>query len=122
VGLVPGEDAAPRERYDDLIDALVGEPGVTPPDRKSGFGRSALRYHGKIFAMFVRGRLTLKLPQQRVSELAAGGHGVWFDANKGVPYREWFSLEPDDDHDWLELATEALVFAQANHQQKHQKI
>jgi hypothetical protein len=119
---VPGDETAQRERYDDLIDALVGEPGVTPPDRKSGFGRSALRYHGKIFAMFVRGRLTLKLPEERVSELVADGHGVWFDANKGVPLREWLSLDPDDNHDWLGLATEALVFAQANHRQKGQKI
>jgi hypothetical protein len=114
---VPGEtasDAELRERYDDLIDALIGEPGVTPPNRKSGFGRSALRYNGKIFAMFVRGRLTLKLPEQRVSELVGGGHGVSFDANKGVPYREWFSLGPDDKRDWLELATEALSFARAN--------
>ncbi len=103
-----------RERYDDLIDALVGEPGVTPPNRKSGFGRSAIRYEGKIIAMFVRGRLVLKLPEQRVSELVAAGHGVPFDANKGVPYREWFSLEPDDDQDWLVLATEALQFARAN--------
>jgi hypothetical protein len=110
---MPGEEEL-RERYDDLIDALVGEPGVTPPDRKSGFGRSAIRYERKMFAMFVRGRLVLKLPEERVSELVAGGHGVPFDANKGVPYREWFSLNPDDDHDWLKLATEALEFARAN--------
>ena len=103
-----------RERYDDLIDALVGEPGVTPPERKSGFGRSAIRYDRKMFAMFVRGRLVLKLPEQRVNELVADGHGVPFDANKGVPYREWLSLNPDDTHDWLKLATEALEFARAN--------
>jgi TfoX N-terminal domain len=103
-----------RERYEDLIDALVDEPGVTPPTRKSGFGRSAIRYEGKIFAMFVRSRLVLKLPEQRVSELVAAGHGIPFDANKGVPYREWLSLTPGDDHDWLKLATEALEFARAN--------
>jgi hypothetical protein len=109
---VTGEEEL-RERYDDLIDALVGAPGVTPPSRKSGFGRSAIRYQGKIFAMLVRGRLVLKLPEQRVGELVADGHGVPFDANKGVPYREWFSLDPDDDHDWLKLATEGLEFARA---------
>jgi hypothetical protein len=110
---MPGEEEL-RERYDDLIDVLVGEPGVTPPDRTSGFGRSAIRYERKMFAMFVRGRLVLKLPEERVSELVAGGHGVPFDANKGVPYREWFSLNPDDNHDWLKLATEALEFARAS--------
>ena len=110
---MPAEEEL-RERYDDLVDALVGEPGVTPPNRKSGFGRSAVRYEGKIFAMFVRGQLVLKLPEQRVSDLVAAGHGIPFDANKGVPYREWFSLAPDDNHDWLKLAAEALEFARAN--------
>ncbi|HET7013216.1 MAG TPA: hypothetical protein VFI65_04865 [Streptosporangiaceae bacterium] len=111
---MPGEEEL-RERYEDLIDALVGEPGVTPPSRKSGFGRSAIRFDGKIIAMFVCGRLVLKLPEGRVSELVANGHGIPFDANKGVPYREWFSLNPDDNHDWLKLATEALEFARTKH-------
>ena len=33
----------PRERYEDLIDELMGEDGVTPPPGGSGFGRGALR-------------------------------------------------------------------------------
>jgi hypothetical protein len=112
--LAEAPDPAALQRYENLIDSLVGQPGVTPPTRRSGFGRSAVKYNGKIFVMFVRGRLTLKLPAQRVSELAAGGHGVWFDANKGVPFAEWFSLEPDDELDWFDLATEALDFARAS--------
>jgi hypothetical protein len=53
----------PEQRYQDLIDELTGEPGVVPPPGGSGFGRSALRCHRKIFAMLVRGRLVLKLPR-----------------------------------------------------------
>jgi len=62
---MPEEDAGavrPDERYEDLIDELVGAAGVTPPRGGAGFGRSALRYQGKIFAMLVRGRLVVKLP------------------------------------------------------------
>jgi hypothetical protein len=103
------------ERYEDLIDALVGLPGVTPPARTSGFGRSAVRFNGKIFVMFVRGRLVLKLPEDRVSELADHGEGVRFDANKGTPMREWLSLEPDSGLGWLPLAREALSFAEDSH-------
>ena len=105
------EELALRERYEDLIDQLVGLPGVTPPQGGRGFGRSAVRFNGKIFVMFVRGRLVLKLPEDRVSALVDGGHGVWFDANKGTPMREWLSLDPDSDHAWLPLANEALAFA-----------
>ena len=52
----------PRARYADLVMELAGEAGVTVPQGGSGFGRSALRFRGKIFAMLVRGRLVLKLP------------------------------------------------------------
>jgi hypothetical protein len=100
-----------RLQYDDLVDELMGIDGVTPPRGGGGFGRSALRYEGKIFAMLVRGRLVLKLPASRVTALIRSGNGIAFDANKGTPMREWLSLDPGSDLDWLSLATEALDFA-----------
>src|SRR5215831_1460439 len=109
-----GEDAGvalPDERYEDLVDELVGAAGVTPPRGGGGFGRSALRFRGKIFAMLVRGRLVLKLPAPRVEALVAAGAGDHFDANKGTPMREWLSLDPQSAEPWLPLAHEALAFA-----------
>lgn len=103
-------DEALRERYEDLVDELVGLPGITPPQGGRGFGRSAVRFNGKIFVMLVRGRLVLKLPVARVTALVDAGHGVRFDANKGTPMREWLSLDPAADQDWLPLAREALGF------------
>ena len=100
-----------RDRYEDLVDALVGVPGVTPPRGGGGFGRSALRYQGKIFAMLVRGRLVLKLPAGRVTALVADGEGGHFDANKGTPMKEWLSVDPVSGLEWLPLAREALDFA-----------
>ena len=105
--------ASLEHRYEDLVDELVGIDGVTPPRGGSGFGRSTVRYQGKIFVMLVRGRLVLKLPAQRVEELVAAGEGVHFDANKGTPMKEWLSLDPDSDQAWLPLAHEALDFARA---------
>jgi hypothetical protein len=110
-----GDDSAgpggQEDRFHDLVDDLVGTGGVTPPRGGSGFGRSALRFQGKIFAMFVRGRLVVKLPAERVEALVAAGEGVHFDANKGTPMREWLSVDPDSPQPWLALATEALDFA-----------
>lgn len=100
------------ERYADLVDDLMGTDGVAPPRGGSGFGRSSLRYRGKIFAMLVRGSLVLKLPARRVTELVRSGEGVPFDANKGTPMKEWLSLDPESGLDWLALAREALEFAQ----------
>jgi len=109
----PGQHEAPGDRFEDLVDELVGCPGVTPPRGGSGFGRSALRWEKKIFAMFVRGRLVVKLPATRVDALVAGGDGVRFDANKGTPMKEWLSLDPESRLAWLPLAREALDFAQS---------
>lgn len=111
--MTSASDEAPPERYDDLVDELISLPGVTPPAGGRGFGRSAVRFNGKIFVMFVRGRLVLKLPVARVTALVEAGHGVRFDANKGTPMREWLSLDPASDQDWRELAREALDFASA---------
>jgi hypothetical protein len=94
-----------------VVDGLIGSPGVTPPRGGSGFGRSALRWEGKIFAMLVRGRLVVKLPAARVDALTGDGDGVPFDANKGTPMKEWFSLDPASGLPWLPLAQEALEFA-----------
>ena len=101
----------PEQRYEDLIEEFLGEDGVLPPPGGSGFGRGTLRYRRKIFAMFVRGQLVVKLPRNRVDELVAQGHGVRFDANKGTPMKEWLSLDPESDLAWPPLAREALAFA-----------
>jgi hypothetical protein len=110
---VTGESGAPEERFEDLVGELLGCPGVIPPRGGSGFGRSALRWEKKIFAMLVRGRLVVKLPAPRVDALVAGGDGVRFDANQAAPMKEWFSLDPESDLAWGPLAREALDFAHA---------
>jgi hypothetical protein len=101
----------PEQRYEDLVDEFAGVDGVMQPQGGSGFGRGALRYRRRIFAMFVRGQLVLKLPRQRVDALVADGEGQRFDANKGTPMKEWFSLDPESELAWLPLTREALDFA-----------
>jgi len=107
------QPGSPQERYHELVDDLVGVPGVTPPRGGSGFGRGTLKFEGRIFAMLVRGRLVLKLPEERVSALIAAGEGLNFDANKGTPMREWLSLDPESGLAWEPLAREALDFARS---------
>ena len=100
-----------EERFELLVDEFVTVDGVTPPSPGRGFGSSALRFNKKIFAMYVRGRLVVKLPKARVDELVNGGDGVRFDANKGTPMKEWLALDPASDRSWSDLAREALEFA-----------
>jgi hypothetical protein len=107
-------EAGPQDRYTDLVEEMTAIDGVDPPSGGRGFGRTALRFHGKIFAMFVRGHLVLKLPADRVGQLVSAGEGTHFDANKGTPMREWLNLDPTSEWDWPTLAHEALTFARAN--------
>ncbi len=104
-------DHTPAGRFEDLAGEFSDTDGVTLPHGGSGFGRSALRYHGKIFAMLVRGALVVKLPAHRVDELAGAGYGARFDAGKGTPMREWLAVAPDCPLSWSALAAEALSFA-----------
>jgi hypothetical protein len=92
----------PQERYEDLVDEFTGVDGVTPPTGGSGFGRGALRYRRKIFAMFVRGQLVVKLPAPRVDKLVTDGHGERFDANKGTPRNgsAWIPAPPCPGRRW----------------------
>lgn len=99
-----------EQRFADIVDELLTEPGVTPPSGGSGFGRSALRVDGRIFAMHVRGTLVVKLPEARVDELVDAGAGVRFDANKGTPMKQWLQLDPAGPGSWLDLVREALAF------------
>jgi hypothetical protein len=101
----------PEERFDRLVGEFVGVDGVTPPGPGRGFGSLALRCHNEIFAMLVRGRLVVKLPKVRVDALVSAGEGGRFDANKGVPMKEWFSLDPSSELAWPAIASEALDFA-----------
>jgi hypothetical protein len=97
-------------RFDDLVARFLQQPGVTPPNPGRGFGSSALRVDGRIFAMLVRGRLVVKLSASRVDELVAAGDGERFDADRGTPMREWLALDPASPVEWGPLASDALSF------------
>ena len=92
--------------------SLLGTPGVTvgvPGKRGFGSGAGYPRAGvagGKIFAMLSGGRLVVKLSRQRVDALIASGDGQRFDPRRdGRPMKEWLSLEPASEEDWLPLAT-----------------
>lgn len=101
----------PEDRFEQLVGELIRVEDVSPPAGGRRFGSHALRRHGRIFAMMSGGCLVVKLPRARVDELIAAGEGTRFDANKGTPMKEWFTLRPDSALSWSDLAREALDFA-----------
>lgn len=103
----------PDDRFEQLVSEFTGVDDVSPPAGGRRFGSQALRRHGRIFAMLSGGCLVVKLPRTRVDELVAAGDGVRFDAGKGTPMKEWFTLRAESGLSWSDLAREALAFAAA---------
>jgi hypothetical protein len=104
----------PAERFDAVVDALLGSPDVTPPSESGReFGSNAVKVSNRIFAMLVRGSLVVKLPARRVSDLIAAGDGEPFDAGKGKPMKEWLTVPAASRLDWLSLSREAMEFVAA---------
>ena len=104
-----GGAVSPEERYATLADTLLASPEVGLSEER-GFGSSALWTSGKIFVMLVRGELVVKLPRQRVDALILAGKGRRFDPGHGRAMKEWFTIEPGCEDEWLPLAREALDF------------
>ncbi len=101
----------PDERFATIVEAVLGKPNVTfGSPGQTGFGASALKVNDKIFAMLVKQKFVVKLPRQRVDALVATGDGGRFDPGHGRLMKEWLTVEPTSDEDWLPLALEAMEF------------
>jgi hypothetical protein len=110
-----GEDmSAPlsvEARYARLAEVFLKRPSVTHDSGGKGFGSSALKVDGRIFAMLSsRSEFVVKLPRKRVDELVESGHGRAFDAGKGRPMKVWLVVTPASSLDWSSIAEEALDF------------
>lgn len=108
------EDGQTQQRFTALVNEFAGTPGVSGPHLSGrGFGSSALKVDGSIFAMPARDHLVVKLPQDRVDALIGLGIGRAFDAGKGRPMKEWMTVRAEDHQTWLTLAREALDFVRS---------
>jgi len=104
--------ADPAARYRRLVESFLDEPGVS--DRGRGWGASALKVNGRIFAMLsLQGDFVLKLPGARVNRLVESGDGIRFDPRGGRPMKEWVAINPASRKRWSTLAGEALEFVRA---------
>lgn len=104
-------------RFAAIVQALADAPDVAVPESIPGarrFGSAAqLRVKNKIFAMLVNDRLVVKLPRQRVDALTTIDDAERFDPGHGRVMKEWLSVAPEAQADWLLLAREAMAFVGA---------
>ena len=92
-----------------VVDAFAKDRRVTYGGK--GFGSTALKVDGKIFAMMSsKGKFVVKLPKDRVDELVGLRRGEYFDPGHGRLMKEWLAMDGGAGS-WVELAREAHRFA-----------
>ena len=99
-----------QARWDQLADELeAADPAVS---RSTMMGLPCLRFDGAFFASLdKRGdRLVVKLAAADVSARVADGRGRSF-APSGRVFREWVSIEGEDERGWRQALEDALAFA-----------
>ena len=95
-----------------VVKAFAKDPHITPPGDGKGFGSSALKINGKIFAMMSsRDKFVVKLPKERVAELVKAGNGRQFSPGPGRVMKEWLEVKAAKSP-WSTLAKEARDFVQ----------
>lgn len=93
-----------------VVKAFAEDRHVTPPGSGKGFGSSALKVDGKIFAMMSsKDRFVVKLPKERVTKLVKDGKGDNFDPGRGKLMKEWLEVKIPQAQ-WMALAKEARDF------------
>lgn len=94
-------------QFASVMAKFEGDPLVTSGKMMSSLG---LKVNGKIFAMFYKGQLVVKLPKERVDALISQGAGKRFDPRgDGRVMKEWVAVVGRP-HSWMPLAEEAYAF------------
>lgn len=97
----------PEEIFERLVQDQLGRPGISVGKM---FGSPVLKLGGKVFAMLVKGRLVVKLPQERVRKLLASSGVERFDPGHGKPSKEWVAVDATASRRWRSLVDEAREF------------
>ena len=73
----------------------------------SGRGAQGIKFGGKMFAMFHKGQLLVKLPPARVAEVIASGDGLPHDPGTGKPMKNRVLIPDGNKHLWIAYCEES---------------
>lgn len=98
---------AAKDPFHTIHTALRRDPRVTEMEM---FGARGFKVSGKVFAIFWKGDLVLKMPEPRARELVAAKVAKSWDPGHGRKMKEWIAFAPGTGGRWLELVEEARDF------------
>lgn len=77
----------------------------------SGRGAQGMKVGKKMFAMFSKEALLLKMPPERVEALIAAGHGLPYDPGTGKVMKNYVIIPMAKKNLWIKLCEEAAAAA-----------
>ena len=92
-----------KNHFADSDDVVVNE----------GRGSQGLKYGKKMFAMFYKGQLAVKLPPERVSELIRKGEGLPLDPGTGKPMKDRAIIPIEKKESWIAFCEESKRYAES---------
>ena len=94
--------------YADVKAHFANDPKV---EVLKGRGAQGIKRGGKLFVMFMKGNLIVKLPEHRVNEIIDIGDGVSFDPGTGKPMKNRVLIPARNSDMWIKYSIEAKKHA-----------
>jgi len=99
------------EVYDQVKDHFMDDDQVIV---NVGKGAQGIKYGKKLFVMFYKGELVVKLSPERVSELVSSGEGLPHDVGTGKPMKDWVKFPVSKKDKWIQYCEESKSYVIKN--------
>ncbi len=94
-----------RDMYDAVKDHFRNHPHVVIAEGK---GAQGLKQNGKMFAMFYKGDLTVKLTPEHVKKSIENGEGLPHDPGTGKPMKDRILVPASKKDTWIAMCELSL--------------
>jgi hypothetical protein len=107
-GPVPATTRPGRDRYDDIVDAIVGWHAHCRASRV--FSMPCVKRSGRVVFGLSRTGMVFKLtdPGAHARALGVPGAHLFDPSGQGKPFRQWVVVPPERSDEWEALAYEAV--------------
>lgn len=100
-------DMKRKEIYKELTDHFANDNKIAV---NSGKGAQGIKYNKKMFIMFYKGDLVIKLPPERIKQLINSEEGLPFDPGTGKPMKDRVLISRSKKNLWISLSEESKKY------------
>jgi hypothetical protein len=99
-----------QDVYADVAAHFANIDGVSV---NSGRGSQGIKFGKRMFVMFYKGQLLVKLPPDRVSDLIRTKVGLSFDPGTGKPMKDRVIIPESKKELWIQFSEESRQYAES---------